>query len=292
MCTKNNFEAGYVNGTLARVVAFDAYDGNPIIETSDKRRITIEPVSWEVVEEGKIRAAIEQVPLRLAWAITVHKSQGMSLDAVEVDLSKSFVYGQGYVALSRVRTLAGLKVLGMNPNALMVDPKIIAQDARFRQESEAAEETFVALDDTALLEMHARFVKAHGGTLPTAEILASAVSENKKHRVQNESTYEQTLALLAQVDNLEDLAKKRGLTVTTIVNHLEQLGEEKKLMAEVLEKFIRAFPNSDEAKKDIYKAIAKKGVEKLKPLYDETGGVYDYILIRLLRVLFIGEHKN
>jgi hypothetical protein len=76
----------------------------------------------------------------------------MSLDAAEIDLSKAFVYGQGYVALSRVRSLAGLKVLGMHPNALQVDPKIVQQDKRFHQQSEAAEEAFEAMDGDAISE--------------------------------------------------------------------------------------------------------------------------------------------
>ena len=62
------------------------------------------------------------MPLRLAWAITVHKSQGMSLDAAVIDLSRAFEYGQGYVALSRVRELVGLHLLGLNERALRVHP--------------------------------------------------------------------------------------------------------------------------------------------------------------------------
>ncbi len=290
MCTKNNFEAGYVNGTLARVVGFDSYEGNPIIETADKRKITIEPVSWEIAEEGKILASIEQVPLRLAWAITVHKSQGMSLDAVEVDLSKSFVFGQGYVALSRVRTLAGLKVLGMNPNALMVDPKIIAQDARFRQESEAAEETFTGLDDTEIIEMHARFVKTSGGTLPSDEAVAAEKALGKVNRAPVESTYDQTLALIPTTSSLEELATTRGLTVSTVLNHFEQLASDKKLSPDMVNNYLKTFKDGKEAKKAVYKAINKLGVEKLKPLHEATEGKYDYVLLRLLRVLFLCEH--
>ncbi len=292
MCTKNNFEAGYVNGTLARVVGFDTYEGNPIIETADKRRIVIEPVSWEVAEDGKVLASIEQVPLRLAWAITVHKSQGMSLDAAEVDLSKSFVYGQGYVALSRVRTLAGLKVLGMNPNALMVDPKIIAQDKRFKLESDEAEETFKALDAEELKEMHERFVKASGGTLPTAAALASAESGVRVPKAPTESTYEITRKALTEGQTLAELARVRGLTTSTVINHLEYLAEKQQIPLKVLNEFIAAFPASKKAKTDVYKAINKHGVEKLKPLHEATGEKYEYELIRLIRALFVSEHKG
>jgi hypothetical protein len=291
MCTKNNFEAGYVNGTLARVVGFDAYEGYPIIETADKRRITIEPTTWEVAEEGKVLAAILQVPLRLAWAITVHKSQGMSLDAAEIDLSKSFVYGQGYVALSRVRSLMGLKVLGMNPNALMVDPKIIAQDVRFKAESDAAEETFVALDEKELSTMHERFVKAGGGTLPTEDAVSAAREKTSIERVSAESTYEQTLTALQSASSLETLAKTRGLAISTVIGHLEYLAEEGKLTSAMVLPLLAEHEGAAEAKTVIYGAIQKHGVEKLKPLYEATDGAYDYLLLRLVRLLFILEHS-
>jgi ATP-dependent DNA helicase PIF1 len=285
MCTKNNFEAGYVNGTLARVVGFDSYEGYPIIETADKRRITIEPVSWEVSEEGKVLASIEQLPLRLAWAITVHKSQGMSLDAVEVDLSKSFVYGQGYVALSRVRSLAGLKVLGMNANALMVDPKIIAQDARFRSESDDAEDTFSDMDESEIETMHERFVKALGGALPTAESLAAA--KTPLERIKKENTYVETKRLLGELKSIAKVAEARKFTTATIVSHIETMLENKELTKEELEAIAEAEPGwTAKAKADIFKAIDKHGTEKLKPLYEETKEKYDYMLIRLARALY------
>src|SRR5204862_308126 len=91
--------------------------------------------SWKIEEEGKVKAEISQLPLRLAWAITVHKSQGMSLDSMEVDLSKSFVRGMGYVALSRVRSLGGMKLLGFNDMSLEVDPEVLEMDKNFQDKS-------------------------------------------------------------------------------------------------------------------------------------------------------------
>jgi ATP-dependent DNA helicase PIF1 len=289
MCTKNNFEAGYVNGTLARVVGFDSYAGNPIIETADKRRITIESVSWEVAEDGKVLATIEQLPLRLAWAITVHKSQGMSLDAVEVDLSKSFVYGQGYVALSRVRSLAGLKVLGMNANALMVDPKIITQNDRFLEESQAAEETFLGMEEKDLLLMHERFVKAVGGRLPNSADLKKV--RTPAVRIKKESSQLETKNLLHAVGSIEELAVKRELALTTVLGHLEELAESGELELEVILPLVHANPNYGKAETDIVEAIGKVGPLKLKPIYEETGEKYEYILIRLVRIVYILHQK-
>ncbi len=284
MCTKNNFEAGYVNGTLARVVGFDTYDGNPIIETADKRRIIIEPVSWELSEEGKTLASIEQLPLRLAWAITVHKSQGMSLDAAEVDLSKSFVYGQGYVALSRVRSLAGLKVLGMNANALMVDPKIIAQDVRFTTESDAAEETFLAMDKEELATMHEHFVKAGGGIIPNAEAVAK--KKTPAERIKKENTQVETKKLLAELGSVQAVAEARSFTASTIVGHVETLVAEGEINVAELEAVLTHEAGWNKTvKAEIFAAIAVHGNEKLKPIYEETGEKYSYILIRLARAL-------
>ena len=81
MCTKNNPKERFVNGTLGVVTDYEEFSGYPIIKTKSGNSIVIAPMDWTVEENGKIRAQITQVPLRLAWAITVHKSQGMSMDA-------------------------------------------------------------------------------------------------------------------------------------------------------------------------------------------------------------------
>ncbi|KKQ02895.1 MAG: AAA ATPase [Parcubacteria group bacterium GW2011_GWA2_36_24] len=92
MCTKNNPKERFVNGTLGTVSGFEEFSGYPIIKTRGGRNIIVAPMDWTVEENGKIRAQITQIPLRLAWAITVHKSQGMSMDAAVMDLSQVFEY--------------------------------------------------------------------------------------------------------------------------------------------------------------------------------------------------------
>lgn len=132
MFTRNNFDAGYVNGTIGMVVDY-ASNGLPIVETRDGDMITVQYAEWSIEDT---KAWISQIPLRLAWAITVHKSQGMSLDSAAIDLSKCFEYGQGYVAISRVRSLEGLYLEGLNDNAFKMHPKVIEKDKEFRRLSE------------------------------------------------------------------------------------------------------------------------------------------------------------
>lgn len=133
MFVKNNFEAGYVNGTLGVVIDFK--DDFPIVKTFSGEEIVVDTAQWSIEEGDKVIAEVNQLPLRLAWAITIHKSQGMSIDAAEIDLSKSFVAGQGYVALSRLRTLDGLVLRGMNEQAFQVDEEILLYDMHLRKES-------------------------------------------------------------------------------------------------------------------------------------------------------------
>lgn len=135
MFVANNFVQGFVNGSRGRVIDFDG--GGPVVELQKSGKIIeVQPHSWTLVEDGRERARVTQLPLRLAWAITIHKSQGMSLDSALIDLGRSFTYGMGYVALSRVRSLDGLYLVGINQVALQLHPDIYTFDARLRQASE------------------------------------------------------------------------------------------------------------------------------------------------------------
>jgi ATP-dependent DNA helicase PIF1 len=133
MFVANNFAEGFVNGSRGQVIDFDG--DTPVVKTVKGRKIYVEPHTWSMTEDGKVRAEAIQLPLRLAWAITIHKSQGMSLDAAEIDLSKAFTPGMGYVALSRVRSLDGLYIKGINRMALSMHPQIYEFDNYLRMAS-------------------------------------------------------------------------------------------------------------------------------------------------------------
>ena len=178
MFTKNNQKEGFVNGTLGTVIGFSIGSRYPIVKTRNGRTIEVEPAEWSVEENGKIRARISQIPLRLAWAITVHKSQGMSMDSAIMDLSEVFEYGQGYVALSRVRRLSGLYILGLNEKAFKVHPEILLKDKTFREESEKAGKIFEKIFPAELVKMHSNFIVASGGK--SSKNLKVRLLKNKK----------------------------------------------------------------------------------------------------------------
>lgn len=149
MCVKNNPEKKYVNGTLGTVVDFDSATDYPIIKLLNGRELTITPETWELRDGDKKRAGLVQIPLRLAWAITVHKSQGMTLDAARIDLRRAFIEGMGYVALSRVRSLDTLSLVGINQMALRVSPQALSIDQQLRTKSAKDAKKFSHLRERA-----------------------------------------------------------------------------------------------------------------------------------------------
>ena len=157
MFIKNNFDMGYVNGTQGKVIRFDVM-GLPVIETFSGKIINVRQAGWTIEEEGSVLAEIRQLPLRLAWAITVHKSQGMNLDAAHIDLSHCFIEGMGYVALSRLRSLVGLSLGGINDMAFCVNEKAVEMDKEFLGMSERVSGQLQELGAAKVQKMQETFI--------------------------------------------------------------------------------------------------------------------------------------
>ena len=281
MCTKNNREKEFANGTLGNVIAFESATGYPIIKVRDGRTITIEPMDWVIEEGGSIKASITQVPLRLAWAITIHKSQGMSLDAAVMDLSQVFEYGQGYVALSRVRSLAGLHLLGVNPRAFMVHPTIMEEDATFRENSYESEAAFVDLPQNVLLKMHEDFIVACGGT-----VVSTKEGGAKKKR----DTLDVTLQFVLEQKPLSFIAKERKMTTGTIMAHVEKLVEQERVTYEQV--IVLLEPSLINALPGINKTFALLDTQSLTPVFEELEGQYSYDELRLARLALSAQNYS
>ncbi len=282
MFTKNAFFDGYVNGTTGEVAGFDRANGYPLVKLRNGTMIVVEPAEWKIEAEGKILASISQLPLRLAWAMTVHKSQGMSLDAAFIDLSGAFAYGQGYVALSRVRTLDGLHLGGINERALEVDATVLHADEAFRDASLQAEQWLDSADKTELQEMHEAFILGAGGRVEEVSAENPLPMKEKKKK---EKKWEGTIALFLEGKSLKEVAEARGKKVGTIIEHLESMKMEKILPVDKLDHLL-------EENKDVFHEIhvtfKKKGAESLKAAYEHLDGAYSYDLIRFARVFWNG----
>lgn len=165
------------NGTVAKVVAFKYYDLKPLKGPDDKPKIVKLPIirlnngshvviekrlevihgkkrprnkeDQEAIENGEdkkqvkdfvkpVIATVEYMPLKLGWAITVHKSQGNTYDGVVTDLTECFAPGLGYVALSRVRSLDDLILLGYNDSAFYINPDASDMNKRVKEEAKKA----------------------------------------------------------------------------------------------------------------------------------------------------------
>lgn len=164
MFVKNNVEKGYINGTMGEIIKYSSI-GWPVVKTIDNINITASPEEWSIEDEkGNTLASYKQVPLRLAWAVTVHKSQGMTLDAAELDLGRTFERGQGYVALSRLVDIKRLRLLNFNTTSLLVDGLAMKADKRFQ---ELAQELDDSISQEELKEESKTFIRTCGGRVLT-----------------------------------------------------------------------------------------------------------------------------
>ncbi|MFD0705426.1 ATP-dependent RecD-like DNA helicase [Alloscardovia venturai] len=140
MALRNDSDKQYVNGSLGIVKSFTSQSkgGWPIVEFDNGHVVTMKPADWEITDAEVVLATVSQVPLRCAWGITIHKSQGMTLDRAVMDLRRTFAPGMGYVAMSRVQGLEGLYLQGVSDRAFLVSDDAVLLDAQLRANSAAA----------------------------------------------------------------------------------------------------------------------------------------------------------
>ncbi len=272
ICLKNAVDRSYVNGSMGVVVDFNN-EGAPVVELNNGKKVTIKADSWKVEEDGKVRAELQQLPLKLAWAITVHKSQGMTLEMAEIDLSRAFASGQGYVALSRLKSLDGLNLKGFNPQALQVADEVREADMNFREKSKQAENAIKKYPEKDLQKLWDKFILDADGELKEKEIdEAEEIAEKKP-------SYILTMELLNEGKKIKEVAKEREIKTNTVLDHLEKLVEEK------FEVKIEHLMPKEKDKKVILKSFEKLETRKLTPVYEELKGKYEYDVLRVVRLL-------
>jgi len=283
MCIKNNFEMGYVNGSRGKIVDFELDTRYPVVELYSGQRVTLKPESWSIEEEGRIKASIKQIPLRLAWAITIHKSQGMSLDNAEIDLGKTFTYGMGYVALSRVRTLEGIILKSLDKKALLVDPRVLEVDRELKNQSAQNKILFTKLSSQEQQKLENDFILKMGGEIE--------ISKNRKTnrgvRDTKISTLEETKKLLESGLKIKEIAKERNLTTETILSHIEKIvASNPKIKKSQIKPQSEIIKLVKRAQSKIKNKEDKGKLKPIKELLEKEGHDISYLDIRLAR-LFI-----
>ena len=148
MFVKNDTEGRYYNGRIGHITYLDA-NTIQVLCTGDAQPIDVERDVWENTRyslndetreiETEVLGSFSQFPLRLAWAITIHKSQGLTFEHAIIDAQQSFAPGQVYVALSRCKTLEGLVLATpVSPNAIINDDRVSSYIATQEERAEAS----------------------------------------------------------------------------------------------------------------------------------------------------------
>lgn len=244
MFIKNDPERRFINGTLGEVKSIDK-NSIAVRLAESGTIIDVEPMEWQNIryqfdEESKEISSkqigrFKQYPLKAAWAITVHKSQGLTFDKAIIDVHAAFSPGQAYVALSRCRTLDGLVL--SSPVSASVFMRDNAVDAYMNYISRPVEELafsscyeYFEYEKKLEPEVISPVKKVVEKIIAAGKVVAEKVNKEKPKKVNKEeprddtgkklNTYEYSYWLYNQGNTVEQIAEKRGLNQSTIEGHL------------------------------------------------------------------------
>jgi ribosomal protein S20 len=217
----------------------------------------------------------------------------MTLDAAEIDLSKTFETGQGYVALSRIKNIDGLRLMGLNNMALRVDGLILHVDTRIKEASKKAENFIKNLSKDELNERFHRHISKLGGIVSKEKIeeeIQNIKAGKPSHSAYVTPTHIKTKNLIKKSDTIIKLAQNRGLSKSTIIQHLTLIKEAEANID--LDKYKPSTELFDEVENAVLKLKTKNmkdnftdsGKLKLKPIFDALNGdiAYDDIRVCML----------
>ncbi|MDA0376374.1 MAG: AAA family ATPase [bacterium] len=253
----------YVNGTLGTISAFS---GDTLtLRLMSGKSIDVSRATFSLIDgNGNEQATAYNFPLTLAWATTIHKAQGASIDTLMVQLTNLWESGHAYVALSRARSEEGLFIGQWDERSIFIDPLVQSFYTTIRlQWGEIA------------------------ATLPdrTPEISEADQSRPAKRKGKNIPNYRKTLPLVKKKLSLEEISSTLSWKPDTIISHIEKLLLEK---VPIDIEYLRPKPDQFE---QIAGAFYEHGMGALKPIHDTFKGAFTYTDVKLVK-LFLEKEEG
>ncbi len=260
----------YVNGSLGHVR--EIADDVLTIALLSGGEIEVERQKFSTLDgDGRELAAAWNFPVSLAWATTIHKAQGASLDSLIADLSSLWEPGQAYVAMSRVRSGAGLRVERWSASSIRAEPLV----TNFYDSLAVEMERYVPRPFFAPIEAEAEREPEEGESYVRTMVRASA--SKAKRRTAD------LLVLVRERATLQEMAAATGYKPDRLPIHLEKLLKQGEMFS--LHHLVEDVPSLG----TIREAFETCGLAKLKPVYDYLREEVDYDTLRLVRCAMLAE---
>lgn len=250
MFIRNDTEGGsYYNGKLAVVKTIDQQRDKITVTFSDNgQNYELHRESWENIEYGvdpesnevvkRELGTFSQFPLRLAWAVTIHKSQGLTFDKVIIDAGRSFAPGQVYVALSRCRSLEGIVLYSMIPSTALLNDQRINDFSAAHHSANELQEAF--LREKGLYSRHL-LLRLFTFSSLSAHLEDWLALLNKREFAEKDAALELQKQVAAQVKEIHSVAAKFQLQLQRILAGMDQNTVEASVLKERCEKAIVYF---------------------------------------------------